>query len=439
MKLMLDGFALGLLQGTGLTTYARELSNALIARGHDVSALYGLNGIVREAELQWPGFVQTLTTKGQPGHRDYMKWGAYAALYGLKQVFRHAPEPTPITASSWVDASSLRAHMPRFSGVYNLPSVYNVAFAYAALLNRALMLSAPRGAGIEVFHCTSPIPVHMRGVCNVVTAHDIIPLVLPHSTEINLSHYRRILRSSFERAQRIFVVSEHSRDDIARVLDVDPARMHVTYQAVRVPDSVRLASASDVADQIRQEFGLEYGEYFLFYGAIEPKKNLLRLLDALTRTHCDLPLVIVGRDGWLCKEEVGRIASMCAQPAGVRRLRRFTYLSRLTLMRLLRGARAVVFPSLYEGFGLPPLEAMQMGVPVITSNRTSLPEVCGDAAAYVDPLDPSDIAAAMDRLAADDALCAAMVERGLERAAMFTPEKHAERIEEGYRLALGGG
>lgn len=437
MKVMVDAYALGLLEGTGLTTYARELANTLIARGHEVSALYGLNGVPREAALQWPAFLQALATRGQPGHRPYMQWGGHAARYGLLQLSGRSAVAQAIERAPWVNAVSLRQPLPAFSRIFNLASGYNAAFAFAALLGRALRVAPPGGANIELFHRTSPIPMFMRGACNVVTAHDIIPLVLPHSTAINLAHYKRILLHSFEHADRIFVVSEYSRNDIERVLGIPPERMFVTHQSVQVPDAVRLADAGDVAEQIRQEFGLEYGEYFLFYGAIEPKKNVLRLLDALTRTRCDLPLVIVGRDGWLCKEEVGRIASMCAQPAGAHRLRRFTYLPRLTLMRLLRGARALVFPSLCEGFGLPPLEAMQMGVPVITSDRGSLPEVCGDAAVIVDPLDPADIAAAMDRLAVDDALCASLIERGLARAEQFSPERHALRIEEGYRLALG--
>lgn len=439
MKVMLDGYALGCRQGTGLTTYARELLTALVAHGHEVSALYGINGVARDPVLQWPCFLQTLVTRGQPGVTEYLKWVPHAVRYSLQRIAGLAAAPRVLERLDGIDAPPSHAYLQGLAVVCNLPSIYNASFAFAALSGRALEVVSPPRLEIEIFHRASPVPLHMRGVCNVVTAHDVVPLTLPHSTAINLKHYKRIMQGSLDRAERIFVVSEHSRQDLAKVLHIPYERMIVTHQAVAVPDEVRLAGADELAEQLRQEFGLEYGRYFLFYGAIEPKKNVMGLLDALMRTHNDLPLVIVGRDGWLCDGELSRIASMCAQPDGPRRLQRFTYLPRMTLMRLLRGARALVFPSLSEGFGLPPLEAMLMGVPVITSNRSSLPEVCGDAALYVDPLDPDDIAAAMDRIAEDDALCASLIGRGIGRAAEFSPKRHIERIEAGYRLALGGG
>jgi glycosyltransferase involved in cell wall biosynthesis len=102
---------------------------------------------------------------------------------------------------------------------------------------------------------------------------------------------------------------------------------------------------------------------------------------------------------------------------------------------LLKGARGLVFPSLYEGFGIPVLEAMLMGCPVITSKSSSLPEVGGDAVLYADPLDVSDIARAIDALATDDELCAELIERGKRQAARFSKERHIAKLEEGYRLA----
>lgn len=439
MKLMLDGYALGYAQGTGLATYACELANALISHGHEVSALYGINGVRKDSVLKWPGFVQTLVNRGQPNVTEYRKWVPHAALYALRRMAGLPPIPQVLQRADGVDLPASHAYLKDFSAVCNLPSLYNACFAFAALCRHALEVVPPSQLGIEIFHRTSPVPLRMRGVCNVVTAHDVIPLTLPCSTTINLDHYRRILQRSLDGSDRIFVVSEYSRQDLARVLGIPLERMIVTYQSVTVPEEVRSGSADDLAEQLRQEFGLEYGRYFLFYGAIEPKKNVMRLLDAQMRTRCGLPLLIVGRDGWLCDEELSRIASIRSKPEGAQRLQRLAYLPRQTLMRLLRGARALVFPSLYEGFGLPPLEAMAMGVPVITSNRTAMPEVCADAAMYVDPLDPGDIAVAMDRLANDDALCASLIQRGRVRALEFSPERHIERIERAYRMALGDG
>jgi glycosyltransferase involved in cell wall biosynthesis len=120
-------------------------------------------------------------------------------------------------------------------------------------------------------------------------------------------------------------------------------------------------------------------------------------------------------------------------PAGIKQFRRIPYASFETLMYLLKGARGLVFPSLYEGFGLPVLEAMQMDCPVITSNSSSLPEVGGDAVHYVDPFDVHSIAEAIDLFSSDDAYINSLVEKGKLQAERFSPELHYQRIEAAYK------
>jgi glycosyltransferase involved in cell wall biosynthesis len=324
--------------------------------------------------------------------------------------------------------------IPDLAQIYNLPSIYHTAHAIAALLQRQVVLR--RLPGAQIFHRTMPLPMRMRDVANVVTVHDVIPLALPQSTAINLDHYRRIMEASLRGADALFAVSEQSKRDLLRFFDVPAERIVVTYQAVNIPPALRQADEDELARLLKANFDLAPRGYFLFFGAIEPKKNVLRILDAHGLAKCDLPLVIAGRYGWLYEQEQRRIDGLLADPQARGRIRRLEYLPYAQLMALLKGARAVVFPSLYEGFGLPVLEAMQMGVPVITSDTTALAEVAGDAALQVDPLDPNAIAQAMERLAADDALCAALVRKGHERAQHFSPERYLQRLEQGYRLAL---
>jgi len=150
-----------------------------------------------------------------------------------------------------------------------------------------------------------------------------------------------------------------------------------------------------------------------------------------------MPIVIAGKSGWLDADVAALIERLRSETKGKRRVVvRIDYLPFERLMLLLKGARGLVFPSLYEGFGIPLLEAMLMGCPVITSKGTSLPEVCGDAALFVDPLNVKDISEAIDALASNDDLAAELVRRGKAQAARFSRECYASRLEEGYRLAL---
>ena len=435
MKIAIDGFTLGLKEGTGLATFAYELAQLLSAHGHEVSAVYGLNGLGRREHLLWPRLLQRLGERGEAQPREWLRWAPYAAAYLAPVLIGWPLRPRPVPRSPEITADGSPVRIPDLAHIYNLPSIYHTAHAIAALMRRQVVLR--RLPGAEIFHRTMPLPMRMRGVANVVTVHDVIPLALPHSTAINLDHYRRIMEASLRGADALFTVSEHSKGDLLRFFDVPAERIVVTYQAVNIPAALREIDEDELARVLKTSFDLERGGYFLFFGAIEPKKNVLRILDAHALAKCDLPLVIAGRCGWMYEQEKRRIDALLAGRETRRRIRRIEYLPFTQLMALLKGARAVVFPSLYEGFGLPVLEAMQMGVPVITSNVASLPEVAGDAALLVNPHDAAEIARAMDRLAGDDALHAELVRKGSERVQCFSSERYLQRLEAGYRQALG--
>jgi glycosyltransferase involved in cell wall biosynthesis len=226
---------------------------------------------------------------------------------------------------------------------------------------------------------------------------------------------------------------------------VSEDRVTNTYQAINIPRRFLDTSLDQVTGMIANAFELDYEDYFLFVGAIEPKKNLSRLIDAYAASGTKRPLVIAGGLGWQYESDVEKINDerfLRYQLTGNvisprRRIRHLSYVPFEQLVALIRGARALLFPSLYEGFGLPVLEAMQLGAPVMTSNVASLPEVAGDAAVLVDPLDIGDMARAIKTLDDDGDLRAELRARGRERALRFSPEKYRERVTELYRRLLG--
>jgi glycosyltransferase involved in cell wall biosynthesis len=177
---------------------------------------------------------------------------------------------------------------------------------------------------------------------------------------------------------------------------------------------------------------LDLQDYLLFYGALEPKKNVGRLIDAFMLSAVDIPLVITGPVGWGNQTEVKMLEELRAEerarPHSSRRVYYFEYVSLPMLVTLIRGARAVLFPSLYEGFGLPVLEAMLLGTPVVTSRASSLPEIAGDAALYVNPYDVDDIARAIKTISADEGLRKELSRRGRVQAQQFSVARYRERV-----------
>jgi len=435
MKIAIDGFNLGFAQGTGIATYARELSKILAANDHEVHTCYGLNGVGYAPELAWSRFIQSLAIRGESSRHDVTRWMWYSGKYLYRHILGQPIEAMPISINPDVDVSALKERLP-VSELLNIPSVFRVSQSYSIILNRPLEISFPSDKKIDIFHATCPLPITMKNVANVVTFHDIIPLVLPQSTEVNLLHYQKILKLSIKQSDLIFTVSEHSRRDLISYFNLPEDKVFVTYQSVDIPARYCELDCESVSLFLERNFGLTYNEYFLFFGAVEPKKNIARIIEAMSIAKTDYPIVIVGKDGWLYDDVKRLMAQLHSREVGKNRFRRIEYVPFSQLMYLLKGARGLVFPSLYEGFGLPVLEAMIMGCPVITSNVSSLPEVGGDAVMYVNPLDVGEIAAAIDRLANDNELRKELVARGFKQVEKFSPAKHFQRLEMGYQLAM---
>ncbi len=254
---------------------------------------------------------------------------------------------------------------------------------------------------------------------SVVTIHDCIHLMFPQYLSGRLAHLyaRAAMWSAVHKADQILTVSEASKRDILRFFDIPEDRIAVIYNAIderflAPPDEERM-------DLIRQRYQLDH-PFVLYAGNIKPHKNLERLIDAFGRVRAsglaDLRLVIIGDD--VSKYPPLRQAIHRHRLDKVVRFLGFQPYD--TLAAFYRLARAFAFPSLYEGFGLPPLEAMACGTPVVTSNVSSLPEVAGGAAVLVDPHDAASIAKGLERAVTDETLRSELVQRGLARARDFS-------------------
>ncbi len=285
--------------------------------------------------------------------------------------------------------------------------------------------SAVHGRLLWSPNTTGPVAV-ARQVC---TIHDLAALEHPEWFRPRfVSWYSWLLPRLANRVQHIIAISEYTKQRIVERLKVPPQRITVISNGV---DGRFAPRSSEEIAAVRRNLGIEDVPYLLCVGSIEPRKNLVRLLEAWGKIQASVPseieLVVAGAN---LHPKVFAAVSTKAAPARTR----FTgYVPDESLPALYSGALALVYPSLYEGFGLPPLEALASGTPVITSHGTSLPEVVADSAVLVDPLDSDSIADGIWRILSSPSLGTSLREKGLERARQFTWERSAK---ETLRLLL---
>lgn len=290
---------------------------------------------------------------------------------------------------------------------------------------------ALRREGVTLFHAPHyvlPRLVHCR---SVVTIHDCIHLMFPQylPNRVALSYARTSMAMAASRATRVLTVSESSKTDIMRFFGTDASKIDVIYNAF--DQRFGIEPAEEEVLRVRERYQL-HDEFVLYAGNVKPHKNLERLIDAfhlVRRRGLDrLKLVMIGDD-------ISKYASLrrAVHQHQLHKYVRFLgYLPQETLAVMYRLAGVFVFPSLYEGFGLPPLEAMASGTPVVTSNVSSLPEVAGDAAQLVDPYDPEAIADGIYRVLTDVDLRRDLRRRGLARARQFSWQTSVRRVREIY-------
>jgi glycosyltransferase involved in cell wall biosynthesis len=282
---------------------------------------------------------------------------------------------------------------------------------------------------IDVLHSPDFIPPFHSQVGSVITIHDLAFLLYPQFLTPESARYYGQIDEAVHRADHIVAVSESTRDDIMQLLGVPGERITVIYEAAN--PLCRPMDREEVSISLEKHYGIT-DDYLLFVSTIEPRKNLPNLLRAfrqLVNRGREENLLVVGRKGWLF-DEVMEVTE-CLHLSD--RVRFMGQVEAEQLVLLYNGARALVYPSFYEGFGLPPLEAMACGTPAVVSNVSSLPEVVGDAALQVDPDDEDGIAEAMERILEDEELRGRLVQRGLERSRQFSWERAARETLQVYR------
>jgi len=328
------------------------------------------------------------------------------------------------------DAESLATLGPNFRAVAETSGNYSVTEQWRIPL-------ALKRERITLFHAPHYVLPPLVQCRSVVTIHDCIHLMFPQYLPSWVAHgyARASIEMAARRATRVLTVSESSKRDILRFVDADPAKIDVIYNSY--DERFGLEPREEDVVRLRERYQLQ-DRFVLYAGTVKPHKNLERLIEAfhLVRRQGfdDLKLVMIG-------DEISKYAAL-RRAVHTHQLHKYVrflgFLPEETLAIMYRLAGLFVFPSLYEGFGLPPLEAMASGTPVVTSNLSSLPEVVGDAAVLVDPYDPQAIADGMYRVLSDPALQADLKQKGLLRARQFSWEDSARKVREIYGIVGRG-
>ena len=286
---------------------------------------------------------------------------------------------------------------------------------------------------LDLLHSPDFIPPLGGRFRTVITVHDLAFLHYPQfHTDESRRYYGGQIREAVQVADRIIAVSEATKKDLIELLDVPPEKIAVVLEAAS--EQYRPATPAELA-RLRQKLGLE-GPYILFVSTIEPRKNISGLLRAYARLRHEMPdpplLVVAGAKGWLYEAIFGLYKELELGES----VRWLGPVQGDDLPVLYSGAEVFCLPSFYEGFGLPPLEAMACGTPVVVSDRASLPEVVGDAGLYVTPEEPETITEALLRVLTDPELAADLRERGLARVEQFSWGRAARETLAVYEQTL---
>lgn len=272
---------------------------------------------------------------------------------------------------------------------------------------------------------------------SIIIVYDLVPFLFPQFFHAKLSSYYRLLGSYYRimmprfirQADSVIAISNCTKKDILRIIPTDERKIHVVHPGI----SEWFRTIKDSSQINLTKIKYNTGEHFiLFTATIEPRKNLTGLLMAFNMlckngnvTH---KLVVVGRKGWKYEEVFQTVNEF---DTGIRNRIVFTgIVSDSDLLYLYNGAALFAYPSFYEGFGLPPLEAMACGCPVVVSNTASMPEACGDAACYIDPYNVNSITEGINKVITDKGFKKALIQNGLERVKLFSWEKTAKEFLE---------
>lgn len=297
--------------------------------------------------------------------------------------------------------------------LFNLPK-----YPLSRFINSILF---PQNPKTKIIHCptpTGPFWIKPKNKKLVVTVHDITPLIFSkHHNFKRKIYYQVIVKKLLHQANKIISISETTKKDLIKFYKIPESKIKVIYHGV---------SIKHTSKPIPKKYKID-SEYILYVGTVEPRKNLIRLIEAYNKIKPKEKLVIVGASGWKNKDIYKKQNKNII----------FTgYIPDEDLNKFYSNAKIFIYPSLYEGFGLPILEAMACKTPVITSNTSSMPEVGGDAVIYVNPTNTNDIANKLKELLNNKPLQKQLSEKGYKRSKQFTWDKTAKETIEIYRKLL---
>lgn len=362
-------------------------------------------------------------------------------------LFVMGQPPADIPISNVMNTS----HLPLRVGPYTDRWLYRLWFKANVRLP-VQQFSGPS----DLYHATDfVLPPQRKGMPTVLTVHDLSFERDPDSAPPRLIPFlKRVVPESARAATHIVADSHATARDLVSLYGIAPDKITVIHSGVEPRFSPFSGSRYDVRrrEGVVKKYGLDGAPFILTVGTMQRRKNHLRLVQAFAKivsreqeaigraprptSHAPLPtnLVIAGGKGWLYEDVFAEVKRLGIEE----RVKFIGFVEDRDLPHLYRVASVFAFPSIHEGFGLPPLEAMACGVPVVTSNASSLPEVVGDAALQVDPLDVDGLAASLDKALHDEAYRAIAIEHGLLRAQQFTWDKAARQLLGVYDMMLAG-
>lgn len=457
---LLDTYNSSLASGTGISTYSRGLAAANNAMGNTVTLLTGARVpfslrksrrrvrslAAPDATLIFdnPDSPRTFKPPAATDEQWYVRNRFYSLRSFFAESFGHRLDVHPVGQVEPLDRRLFRDRLGEFSGLLNVSNIYDRAFNHFKRTGR--MLELPPQRNVRIAHFSWCIPIKLLGAANIYTIHDLMPITIPSLVLEDKSHFFSLARTVAQEASAVFTVSESSREEIVRVLGVPADKVINTYQATDPNEHAPAPWGKDEAPQsLATLFGLSYKKYFLFCGSLEPRKNLSRLIEAYLASGTAMPLVVCGprhplTDGELAFKELReRLRQAGANPPKEGgRIIQLEFVPRHMLLLLLAGARALLMPSITEGFGLTALEAMREGTAVVVSNTGALPEVCGDAGIYVNPYSIPEIRRAIQMIErCSDAALRSLEQRSLRQAARFSMDAYVTRLRDAYAAVLG--
>jgi len=428
-NILVDSFNLGLQHGSGIKTYGVTILDAYQKLGYQVGIfadnkfISGKNPVLDEVmffDQQFHLPKMRFNTKLINGIRD------------VSQLLKSKPVssfPLNVTSPNINNYLSKAAAEKKYTYICNAHDAFHSANRFYSVFKKPVSFKLKEKP--DIWHMTTPLPIKIKGCKTVITIHDLIPLKVPFTTLDVKNNFYFLFKWACKTADLILSVSEQTKKDIIDIYDVPEEKIQVTWQSVKPIEPFK---------EDDKEFDQKYlagnkikpDKYVLFVGNIEPKKNIKSLITAMSFVDPSVKLVIVGKKAWLWEDQLKGIKKYLNK----KRVVFMDFVDDDELAVLYRNAACLVFPSLYEGFGLPVLEAMQHNCPVICSGITSLPEVAGDAALYIDPYDYKDIRNKISAILKDPELRQSMIEKGKKRVEFFSPENYAKRLEKAYSKLL---